>query len=109
MSNLPAYRKLYESPLVQVSDYCCQAHEGGPSAEEQSVNNTIVMMRYGAFVKHFGKRRVTADVNQAVFFSKNSVYRISHPTDCGDRGTYFLVAPQILNDIVRELDPAIDE
>lgn len=109
MSNLPAYRKLYESPLVSVSEYSCRAHEGGPAAEEQSANNAIVMMRHGAFVKHFGKRRVTADVNQAVFFSKDSVYRISHPSGCGDRGTYFLIAPQILNDIVRELDPAIDE
>jgi AraC family transcriptional regulator len=104
-----AYRSLYESPLLSVTDYRCHAHEGGPAAEEQSENNSILLMRYGAFSKHLGKRRVTADVNQAVFFGKNSVYRISHPTDCGDRGTSFLVAPSILNDIVRELDPTIDE
>jgi len=33
-------------------------------------------MRRGAFAKHFGRRKVTADVNQTVFFSKNSVYRV---------------------------------
>ncbi len=113
MSNVqgisPAFRRLYNSPILSVSDYRCNAHEGGPEGEEQSENNSIVLMRYGSFVKHFGKRRVTADVNQAVFFSKNTIYRISHPSDCGDRGTFFLVAPQILNDIVRELDPTIDE
>jgi AraC family transcriptional regulator len=104
-----AYRRLYESPLLCVTDHRCHAHEGGPAAEEQSENNTLLLMRYGAFSKHLGKRCVTADVNQAVFFGKNSVYRISHPTDCGDRGTTFLVAPPILNDIVREFDPTIDE
>src|SRR4029079_12955877 len=61
------------------------------------------------FAKHFGTRSVTADVNQAVFFSKNSTYRVSHPADCGDRGTVFSVSSRVLNDIVRELDPAIDE
>lgn len=104
-----AYQSLFESPLFSVTDYRCHDHKGGPSAEEKSENNSIVLMRHGAFTMHFGKRRVTADVNQAVFFSKNSVYRISHPTDHGDRGTSFLVAPRILNDIVRELDPTIDE
>ena len=44
-----------------------------------------------------------------MFFSKDSVYRVSHPTDCGDRGTTFTLAPRILNDIVRELDPTVDE
>jgi AraC family transcriptional regulator len=103
------YRSLYQSPLFIVTDYRCHAHEGGPAAEEQSENNSIVLMRHGAFAKHLGKRRVTADVNQVVFFSKNSVYRISHPTGHGDRGTSFLVSLQILNDIIRELDPTIDE
>jgi AraC family transcriptional regulator len=71
--------------------------------------NGIVLMRHGAFSKHFERQQVTADVNQVVFFSKNSVYRVSHPADCGDRGTTFIVAQSILNEIVRELDPEIDE
>jgi AraC-like DNA-binding protein len=66
-------------------------------------------MRHGAFSRHFGSRTVTADVNQALFFSKESTYRVSHPSDCGDRGTVFTVSPRVLNDIVRELDPSIDE
>ena len=81
-----AYHSLYESPLFSVTDYRCHDHKSGPSAEEQSEHNSIVLMRHGAFAMHFGNRRVTADVNQAVFFSKNSAYRISHPTDHGDRG-----------------------
>ncbi|MCI0612505.1 AraC family transcriptional regulator [bacterium] len=104
-----AYQRLYESPLLSVLDYRCHAHKCGAGDEELSENNSIVLLRHGTFAKHFAKRNVFADVNQVVFFSKKSVYRISHPTDHGDRGTYFLVAPQVLNDIVREFDPTIDE
>jgi AraC family transcriptional regulator len=94
---------------VSVHDYCCHIARGGPGDEEESDANNIVLMRHGAFSRHFGRRTVTADVNQAVFFSRESTYRVSHPSDCGDRGTVFTVSPRVLNDIVRELDPSIDE
>jgi AraC-like DNA-binding protein len=103
------FKVLYESPLIAVSDYNCRIERGGPQAEEQNGGNSIVLMRHGAFCKHFGKKNVTATVNQSVFFAKNSEYRVSHPADCGDRGTIFNLSPRILKDIVRELDPAVDE
>jgi AraC family transcriptional regulator len=78
-----AYRTLYESPLVSVRDYRCRASRGGPATEEYSDGNHVVLMRHGAFCKHFGRRSVTADVNQSVFFSQGSTYRVSHPADCG--------------------------
>ncbi|MEP7343097.1 MAG: AraC family transcriptional regulator [Acidobacteriota bacterium] len=103
------YRSLYDSPLVSVQDYCCRTGRGEAGDEEHSGINQIVLMRHGAFCKHFGRRSVTADVNQAVFFSKGSSYRVSHPADCGDRGTIFVPSPRVLGDIVRELDPAVDD
>lgn len=103
------FRTLYDSPMIVVHDYTCRHSAGGASVEEESDSNGIVLMRHGAFSKHFGKKKITADVNQAVFFTKNSVYRVSHPSDCGDRGTTFSVRPNILNDIVRELDATVDE
>lgn len=104
-----AFRSLYDSRIVSVRDYTCRACRSGPGAEEYSDSNNIVLMRYGAFCKHFGRRNVTADVNQAVFFAKGSTYRVSHPAKCGDRGTVFVAAPCVLTDIIRELDPAIDD
>jgi AraC-like DNA-binding protein len=109
LENLLTFRSLYDSPLVGVRDYRCRAGCGAPGDEEQPDADQIVLLRYGAFRKHFGRRSVTADVNQAVFFSKKSTYRVSHPADCGDRGTVFVPSPRVLNDIVRELDPAIDD
>jgi AraC-like DNA-binding protein len=104
-----SFRSLYAGSVVSVREYCCRAGRGGPACEEYSNGNDIVLMRRGAFTKHFGRRTVTADVNQAVFFSKGATYRVSHPADRGDRGAVFTVESQALNDIVRELDPAIDE
>src|SRR5690242_8091533 len=103
------FRALYESPIISVQDYCCHIEHTAPGAEEESDANNIVLLRHGAFSRHFGRRTVTADVNQAVFFSRDSTYRVSHPSDCGDRGTVFTVSPRVLNDIVRELDPSIDD
>lgn len=94
---------------MSVHDFCCHITRSGPGGEEESDSNNIVLMRHGAFSRHFGRRTVTADVNQAVFFSRSSTYRVSHPSDCGDRGTVFSVSPRVLTDIVRELDPTIDD
>ena len=103
------FRTLYDSPMITVRDYICR-HDGvEPLPEERSVTNTITLMRHGAFAKHFGRRTVTEDVNQATFFRKDSIYRVSHPAGCGDRGTSFGVPGPILNDIIRELDPSVDE
>lgn len=103
------FRSLYESAVVGLRDYHCRAERGGPAAEEESGANHVVLMRLGAFCKHFGRRSVTADVNQAVFFSEGSTYRVSHPADCGDRGTIFAPPPHVLNDIVRAFDPSVDD
>jgi len=103
------FRTLYDSPMISVRDYICRDTGCRKSAEEHSGTNSITLLRHGAFSKHFGRQQATADVNQAMFFSKGSVYQVSHPVDHGDRGTSFNIALGILVDIVRELDPAIDE
>ncbi len=108
-TDLLQFRTLYDSPMIAVRDYICHHTGHDHSPEEQSDSNSITLMRHGAFSRHFGKQTVTADVNQATFFSKDSVYRVSHPGDCGDRGTSIVVAETILTDIIRELDPAVDE
>ena len=108
-TELLTFRTLYDSPMIGVRDYICLDTSCSKSAEEHTATNSITLLRHGAFSKHFGKLQATADVNQAMFFSKDTVYQVSHPIDHGDRGTSFIVAPSILTEIVRELDPSIDE
>jgi AraC-like DNA-binding protein len=52
---------------------------------------------------------VVADVNQAAFLAKGSTYRVSHPAETGDRGTVFAPAASVLNDVIREFDPLVDD
>lgn len=106
---LLTFRTLYDSPMIGVRDYICRDTSCRKSPEEHTDDNSITLLRHGAFSKHFGRVQATADVNQAMFFSKDTVYQVSHPVDHGDRGTSFIVAPSILTDIVRELDPSVDE
>lgn len=108
-TELLEFRTLYDSPMIGVRDYFCRHDHREASPEEESESNSITLMRYGAFARHFGKQKITSDVNQASFFARGSVYRVSHPSGCGDRGTSMVVAPSILTDIIRELDPSVDE
>lgn len=107
---LLTYRTLYDGALVRVEDYCCRYTHGGPGREECLDENQIVILRHGAFCQHFSRRQsVLADVNQAVFFSEGTIYRVSHPGDCGDRGTLFTPAPQVLRELLSLYAPAIAE
>jgi AraC-like DNA-binding protein len=103
------FRPLYQGPIVGVQEYRCRAGRGGPAVEERSDRDTIVLLRHGAFCKHFGRRSVTADVNHAVFFARGSTYRVSHPADCGDRGTVFVLAHRVLLDVIGALDPSVED
>lgn len=102
------FRTLHESGVVRVREFRCSACMGGPGPEEESEANTLVLMRHGAFCRHFGRRRVTTDVNQAAFFGKGSAYRVSHPGGDGDRGTVFHVPQRILDEFLQEWDPSSD-
>ena len=57
------FRPPIRAPSSASRDYNCRACRGGPGIEEVSESDTIVLMRHGAFCKHFGRRHVTADVN----------------------------------------------
>ena len=102
------FHSLYKSTLLAITDYHCKASRGGPAAEEYAGSHNIVLLRHGVFTKPLGRRRVTADVNQAIYFSRGLPYRVSHPADCGDRGTVSIVSEPELRNIIREFDPAID-
>lgn len=100
------FRTLHESPIVRVSEYACPACRGGPGPEEASTGDTLVLMRRGSFCRHFGRRSVVSDVNEAAFFAGGSTYKVSHPCEGGDRGTVLAVPRRILEEFLREWDPA---
>jgi AraC family transcriptional regulator len=105
---LLSFENLYSSGVVTILDYQCRAGRGGPMREEYADSDHIVLMRRGTFCRHFGHcRSDNADINRTVFFSKDSTYRVSHPADCGDRGTVLVPSPEILTEVVLELAPEL--
>lgn len=103
------FQSLHDGALVRIQAYDCRARRGAPGGEETSDEDSIVLMRSGAFCRHVGRERATADVNQVAFFSRGSAYRVSHPVDCGDRGTVFKVSPRVLHEILCELDRSLED
>lgn len=102
------FQSRFDSPIVQLRDYTCRAPRHAPMAEEEASANSIVLLRSGVFEKHFGRKRVTADANQSVFFTKGSTFRVGHPTHCGDRGTVLTFSPDVLVDLVSQFDPSAE-
>jgi AraC-like DNA-binding protein len=98
------FRTLHAGGAVAVREYVCRACRGGPAAEESSDGDHVVILRRGAFCRHFGRRTFIADVNQATFFARGTSYRVSHPADCGDRGVILAPERQLLEGILRDLD-----
>lgn len=102
------YRTLFKSALMRVEDYRCHYERGGPGREECLDENQIVILRHGAFCQHFSRRQsVVADVNQAIFFSEGTAYRVSHPGDCGDQGTLLTPAPTVLRELLNIYAPTV--
>jgi hypothetical protein len=66
------FRALYKSPILKVSDYSCHLANNKPGNEEISTDNAIVLMRRGAFEKHFGRRKVTGRRQPGSFLFKRS-------------------------------------
>lgn len=104
------YRTLFKGDVVRVEDYRCRYERGGPGREECFDENQIVLVRHGAFCQHLSRRRsVLADAQQAIFFSEGTVYRVSHPGDCGDRGTLLTPTPQVLRELLSDCAPALTD
>jgi hypothetical protein len=76
-SELLTFRTLYDSPMISVRDYICRDTSHDHSAEEMSDANGIVLMRHGAFSRHFGKKVTTAILVTRVF-TKNFSHRSLH-------------------------------
>jgi AraC family transcriptional regulator len=119
-----SFSTLYASRLLVVRSYQCRACRGQFGGEEHSDAHCMVLLRRGFFRKQevarkpdkpkqtpakLSQQTVTADSGQVVFHTCGMPYRVSHPSDCGDSGTVLSLAPTLLQAIIREWHPAIDD
>lgn len=102
-------RTLHRTPTASVRDFRCRPEACECGGEEHSDVVEITFPRAGAFVRHIGGREVLADPNRIAFFNRNQPYRVSHPVSGGDDCTLFIVADEIIQDIVAAFDPSVRE
>src|SRR5215831_18695708 len=91
-------RRMFESPIVGITDYRCDERAGGSGPEEASRGWAVVFVRKGLFVRHVGRRRVVCDANHVLFFNRDEAYRVSHPVHGGDDCTVFSITPALLRE-----------
>ena len=107
------FRTQYRSRLVRIGDWTCRPRaaaednaEASPGREEASPRHEIVFVRAGAFRRHLGGRSQVADPANALFFSRDQPYRISHPLPGGDRCLVLSIEEAALGEISgRETHP----
>lgn len=84
---MPAFLRftsLFTGPVASVTSSRCRPDCTACGAEEHSDSVSIVFVRRGAFVKHFGRERIVADANQVLFFRPGPSYRVGHLDTGGD-------------------------
>ena len=77
-------KTLLETPIVSVSDVCCQGLCRHKSAEEHTTATHLVFPYRGAYVRHLGQDEAVAEASQVLFFNQNESYQVSHPVTGGD-------------------------
>jgi AraC-like DNA-binding protein len=102
-------RIVFESPLVRVSAFRCEAshprfRDSGPAR-----NFCFVFPRTAVEIQHEHERAFVANPHVATFYNKGQAYLRKAIGAEADRCDWFGVDPQVVLDVVRAFDPAADE
>jgi AraC-like DNA-binding protein len=92
---------LLETATVSVRDIHCRGSCRAAGREESTPHSHLVFPYRGVFVRHVGSAAAIADANQALLFSPDEGYRVSHPVTGGDASLSLTVD----DDQLRELAP----
>jgi AraC-like DNA-binding protein len=92
---------LLETATVSVRDIHCRGTCRAAGREESTARSHLVFPYRGVFVRHVGSAAAIADANQALLFSPDEGYCVSHPVTGGDASLSLTVD----DDQLRELAP----
>src|ERR671938_568158 len=91
---------LVDSPLVRVFDVICRTPRSGCGPTMLNRVPQFGLPRRGVFVTERQGRPVVVDTRTMLLLGPNEEYRVAHPTDDGDVGIVFAVAPALLEDAI---------
>ena len=96
-----AVQCLLKTPVVTISDVCCQGSHRQQSEAECATATQLVFPYRGVYVRHLGHDQAVAEANQVLFFNAHEGYRVSHPVPGGDASLTLILSEPLL----RELAP----
>jgi AraC-like DNA-binding protein len=99
-------RVLFESPLVSVGDFDCNPAHPRFSNTRPLPDYAFVFPRTAVWIQHEGSRAFVADSNVVPLYNPGRPFRRERISVDGDRTDWFTIAPDVLRDVVRGLDPA---
>jgi len=88
--------ELFSSPVVRLSSLTCHPDSLGRSCEKSAVDNQLVFVTRGGFVRHTGRSSQVANAGKVTFFRAGMPYRTSHLDPTGDCCMVFSFASQEL-------------
>lgn len=106
-----ATRVLFTGSVATIRDVDCRAPRSPAGAEEYGRGHVVIFPRAGLFVRHPATRArgrgtpLVADVAHAVLLNADEPYRVSHPTDGGDRSTVVAVSAAVAREVAAAHDP----
>lgn len=99
-------RVLCQTPIVSVLDFRCRHVEPRCLLDEEAMSAPMVVFpRRGTFFRHGPEHARFADPNSVLLFNAREPFRISYPDASGDDSTFFVVAGDLLREILAERDP----
>ncbi len=101
-------RSLFATPIVRVSMLRCTPDDLGRSCEKCTVDNQLVFVTRGAFIKHTGKSARVVNANAPAFFGAAETYRSSHLTPGGDTCAVFSFSDELLDEARVRAGPPCD-
>lgn len=103
---MPSSSTLFSTPSASITQHPCRPHDAGCGGEEHADRDEVVFVQRGVFLKHVGRRTVTANPNHIVFFNRGEPYRVSHPVAGGDDCLVLTLNRPMLDSVLSECDPA---
>lgn len=91
-------RSLFDTPIVRVSMLRCMPDGLGRSCEKCAVDNQLVFVTRGAFIKHTGKAARVVNANEPAFFRAAETYRSSHLDPGGDTCAVFGFSDDVISE-----------
>jgi AraC-like DNA-binding protein len=109
MAALEQVQTLYSTRGLEVTIVHCHRPAGHGTAEERAEAHGVALALAGVFVKHVDGRRVTADLNNVLYFNRGESFRVSHPFGGGDRCLLLTVAEPELVAMLASRTPTVQD